>query len=311
MSRKAIAAAVAALIIVAIGAYSYHLQLTAPKLEGVIEADGSSTVFLITQAVAEEFMKINPSIRINVGISGTGGGFKRFVKGETEIQSASRPITPSEMELARKNGIEYLELKVAYDGIAVVVHPDNWWVDCLTIEELKRIWMPGSTVFKWKDVRPAWPDEPIRLYGPGTDSGTFDYFTEVVVGKAKASRTDYTASEDDHWLVLGVAGDRLSLGYFGYAYYAANADKLKIVPIDATGGPVEPTYETILGGRYPLSRPLFIYVNKAALRRPEVRSFVEYYLKNAFRIVAEVGYVPLPALEYEKGIELLIRCLEG
>ncbi|HEY8552019.1 MAG TPA: PstS family phosphate ABC transporter substrate-binding protein [Thermaerobacter sp.] len=266
------------------------------QLSGTITIDGSSTVYPITQAVAEEFMAEHPGVNVTVGVSGTGGGFQKFTRGEIEISNASRPIEADEQAAAEEAGIEYTELQVALDGIAVVVNPQNDWVDHLTVEELKKIWEPNSTVRTWRDVRPEWPDEPIRLYGPGTDSGTFDYFTDAVVGEEGASRTDYTASEDDNQLVTGVANDKYALGYFGFAYYVENRDKLRAVPIDGGRGPVEPTVETIASGTYaPLSRPLFIYVNNEAYRtRPEVRAFVDYYLEVVGELAPEVGYIRLP-----------------
>ena len=273
------------------------------SLSGQIAIAGSSTVFPITQAVAEEFQNINDDVRVNVGISGTGGGMKRFTVGETDISDASRPIKPSEAETAQENGIEYIELEVAIDGLAVIVNKDNGFVDYLTTDELNMIWMPGSTVESWSDIRPEWPNEPIRLYGPGTDSGTFDYFTDTINGDEGASRPDFTASEDDNVLVQGIAGDRQALGYFGYAYYAENVDKLKIVPIDSGNGPVTPSDETINAGEYaPLSRPIFIYVSKASLERPEVEEFVIFYMEYATELVAEVGYTPLPESVYEANI---------
>ena len=274
-----------------------------PTLSGTIEIDGSSTVYPITEAVAEEFRKVHPQVRINVGISGTGGGFKRFVVGETQISDASRPITDSEKEQAKASNVEWIELPMAYDGLSVMVNPRNTWVTSMTIAELKRLWEPGSTVTRWNHIRTDWPDRPLNLYGPGTDSGTFDYFTEVIVGKAKASRPDYTASEDDNVLVQGIAGDPNALGYFGYAYYAENKDKLKLVAIDGGKGPVLPSEETIRNGTYdPLSRPIFIYVNKAALARPEVKEFVRYYMTEGPKLVSEVGYVPLPTSTYNENL---------
>lgn len=279
----------------------------AKKLAGEIKVDGSSTVFPITEAVAEEFQKIYPDVRTTVGVSGTGGGFKKFTVGETDISDASRPIKDKEKALAEQNKIEYIELPVAYDGLSVIVNKSNTWVDKLTIEELKKIWEPNSQVKKWNQVRPEWPDKEIKLYGPGTDSGTFDYFTDVVNGKEGASRSDYTASEDDNMLVQGVAGDQYSLGYFGYAYYAENKDKLKIVPIDdGSGSAVEPTQDTILNGTYkPLSRPIFIYVSKASLAKNEVKEFVKYYLTEGPKLIPDVGYVPLPAEKYEEGLSAI------
>ncbi len=272
-----------------------------------ILVDGSSTVFPITEAVAEEFHRVHPQVQVNVGVSGTGGGFKRFVTGETDISNASRPISASEAALAVQNGVEYLELTVAMDGIAIVINPRNQFVDCLTVEELKRIWEPGSTINNWRQVRPEFPDRPLRLYGPATDSGTFDYFTEEIVGQARASRADYTASEDDNFLVLGVAGDRNGLGYFGYAYYAENPHIVRLLAVDGGDGCVLPTQDTITSGAYkPLSRPLFIYVNKARLdSRPELKAFLEFYMRQGPDLVAEVGYIPLPDQAYQENLAKL------
>ncbi|WP_069650142.1 PstS family phosphate ABC transporter substrate-binding protein [Caloranaerobacter ferrireducens] len=274
------------------------------KLSGKIEIDGSSTVFPITEAMAEEFQKMYRDVKITIGVSGTGGGFKRFTKGETDISDASRPIKDKEAKLAEENGIKYKQVKVAYDGISVLVNPQNDWVDNLTVEELKKIWEPNSTVKTWKDIRPEWPDKEIRLYGPGTDSGTFDYFTEEIIGESGKVRTDFTASEDDNVLVQGIAGDKYALGYFGYAYYVENKDVLKVVPING----VEPTTETIENGEYtPLSRPLFIYVSQDSFNNKEqVREFVKFYLKNARDIVPETGYVPLKQEAYDKQLEELL-----
>jgi phosphate transport system substrate-binding protein len=281
-------------------------QPTSPvtsTLSGTIEIDGSSTVFPISEAVAEEFRKVNRNVRVNVGISGTGGGFKRFVSGETQISNASRPMKDSEKEQAAANGIEFLEMPVAYDGLSVMVNPQNNWATSMTIAELKRIWEPGSQIRRWNQVRPEWPGQPINLYGPGTDSGSFEYFTEVIVGTARASRPDYTASEDDNTLVQGISGDRNALGYFGYAYYVENKDKLKLVAVDGGAGPVLPSEQTINDGTYsPLSRPIFIYTNKAALARPEMKEFVRFYMENAPALVTEVGYVPLPARFYDENL---------
>lgn len=276
------------------------------QLSGEIEIDGSSTVFPISEAVAEEFHKLYPNVQVNVGVSGTGGGFKRFTVGETDISDASRPIKDSESEQAMGNGIEYYELMVGTDGLSVMVNPQNDFVDYLTVEELKMIWEPGSTVDSWNDVRPEWPDNPLNLYGPDTDSGTFDYFTEEIMGEARSSRSDYTASADDNVLVQGIAGDRNALGYFGYAYYVENTDKLKLVAIDSGNGPVLPTKETIEAGQYtPLSRPLFIYVSKSALQRPEVKAFVEFYMENAAELVAEVGYIKMDDQVYLDNLAMI------
>ena len=259
-------------------------------LGGTIEIDGSSTVFPVSEAVAEDFHKVNSGVNVNVGISGTGGGFKRFTVGDTDISDASRPIKSSEAAAAANNGIDYIELLVGTDGLSVVVNPQNDFVECLTVDELKKIWEPGSTLNNWSQVRAGFPDRPLRLYGADTDSGTFDYFTEAIVGEAQASRSDYTASADDNVLVQGIGGDRNALGYFGYAYYAENQDKLKLVAVDVGEGCVTPTADTIESGKYkPLSRPLFIYVNRASLDKPEVRAFVEFYMKNARSLVSEVG----------------------
>jgi len=276
-------------------------------LKGTVKVDGSSTVFPITEAVAEEFGKVKAHrrIRVTVGVSGTGGGFKKFLAGETDINDASRSIKQKEIDKAQKNGVKYIELPVAYDGLSVVVNKKNTWVDYLTVEELNKIWKPGSTVKTWKDIRSNWPDQIIRLYGPGTDSGTFDYFTEVINGKSQVSRSDFTKSEDDNVLVSGVAGDKGSLGYFGFAYYVENKDKLKVVPIkQGNKKPVAPTMTTINNGSYaPLSRPIFIYVNLQAAKKAEVREFIRFYLKNAKELVKEVGYVPLMDQDYQKQLD--------
>ena len=275
-------------------------------LSGTIEIDGSSTVFPVSEAVAEEFGKLHRDVRVNVGVSGTGGGFKRFTAGETDISDASRPIKDREAAAARENGVEYIELKVGTDGLSVMVSPDNDFVDCLTVAELKRIWEPGSKITKWNQVRPEFPDRPMRLYGADTDSGTFDYFTEEIVGEAQASRADYTASADDNVLVQGISGDRNALGYFGYAYYAENPDKLKVVAVDNGSGCVTPTAETIESSDYaPLSRPLSIYVSTKSLQRPEVKAFVEFYMEQGQELVREVGYVPLSGDAYTTGLNMV------
>jgi phosphate transport system substrate-binding protein len=276
------------------------------RLTGTIEIDGSSTVFPITEAVAEDFHKVNSDVRVNVGISGTGGGFKRFITGETDISDASRPIKDEEAATAAENGIEYIEIKIALDGISVVVNPNNKFIDCLTVAQLKEIWEPDSKIKKWSDLNPNWDDKKIRLYGPGTDSGTFDYFTEEIVGEAQRSRADYTASEDDNVLVRGIAGDRNSLGYFGYAYYAENSRSLKLVDIDAGDGCVTPSDTTIQDGTFkPLSRPLFIYVNTRSLQRPAVMAFLEYYLEHGAELSTEVGYISLPTAVYDESLTVV------
>jgi len=276
------------------------------KLIGEIKIDGSSTVFPITEAIAEEFLAEHPDVKVPVGVSGTGGGFKKWIAKETDINDASRPIKEQEAADAKAAGVEYIEVKIAFDGLSILVNPENTWVQSLTVEELKKIWAPDSTVKTWKDVRPEWPADPIKLYAPGTDSGTFDYFTEAINGKAGAIRPDFTASEDDNVLVQGIAGDKNALGFFGFAYYEENQDKLKLVSIDNGKGPVAPTFDTIKDGSYaPLSRPLFMYINKEALARPEVKTFMTFYLENAKDIAAEVGYVALPDDQYEAGLSAI------
>lgn len=273
----------------------------ADGLSGAVAIDGSSTVFPISEAVAEEFQIANPGVRVTVGISGTGGGFKKFCSGETDISDASRSIKETEIEACEANGIEPIEIAVAWDGLTVVRNPANDWATCMTVDELKRVWQPGSSIARWNEIRPEWPDTEIELYGPDTDSGTFDYFTEAIVGEEDASRDDYTASADDNVLVVGVEGDEGSLGYFGFAYYDESADKLGAVAVDNGDGCVLPSRETIESGTYaPLSRPMFIYVKPDALARPEVRAFVEFYLDNVATLVPEVGYVPLAAERYDE-----------
>ncbi|MFQ6045001.1 MAG: PstS family phosphate ABC transporter substrate-binding protein [Gemmatimonadales bacterium] len=277
-----------------------------------IAIDGSSTVFPITMAVAEEFQRQHQEVRVTVGISGTGGGFKKFTAGETDINDASRPIKGSEIERAGENGIDYIEIPVAFDGLSVVVNRENTWVDYLAVQELHEIWRPSSTVRRWSDVRASFPDRPITLYGPGTDSGTFDYFTEVINGESGACRSDFTASEDDNVLVQGVAGDPNALAFFGFAYYVENRDRLRVVPIDPGDGPVAPSDVTIKDGRYrPLSRPIFIYVRSDAAKRPEVQAFIRFYLENAPALVTEVGYVPLPDRVYELALDRFEKRVTG
>ncbi|MCL5985264.1 MAG: PstS family phosphate ABC transporter substrate-binding protein [Actinobacteria bacterium] len=271
-------------------------------LRGTVAIDGSSTVYPITEAVAEEFMKANPGIQVTVGISGTGGGFKKFTMGETDISDASRPIKEEEAKIAAENNVEYIELPIAFDGISVVVNPANDWCDSVTVEELKRLWEPAAEgkIMRWNQVRSDWPDAEIHLYGPGTDSGTFDYFTDKIVGEEDASRADFTPSEDDNVLVQGIEGDEFALGYFGYAYYVENKDRLKVVAIDAGDGPVAPTDETIINGSYtPLSRPVFIYVSTKAAERSEVDAFVYFYIENVPSLASQVGSTALPSNIYE------------
>jgi phosphate transport system substrate-binding protein len=274
----------------------------------VIAIDGSSTVFPITEAMAEEFMNANANVNITVGVSGTGGGFKKFCAGETDISNASRPIKESEIELCKQNGINFVEIPVAYDALTVVINPANTWAREMTIEELNKIWAPEAegTITRWNQINPSWPNAPLSLFGPGADSGTFDYFTDEINGEEGASRGDYTASEDDNVLVLGVARDANALGYFGMAYYLENQDSLDAVAVDSGEGPVYPTPDNVENGSYnPLSRPIFIYVSTDSLNRSQVRAFVEYYLDNAADIVPEIGYVPLPAAQYAEGMSTI------
>ncbi len=274
---------------------------TGKKLAGSVKIDGSSTVFPISEAMAEEFRKINPDVKVTVGESGTTGGMKKFVPGEIDIADASRPIKKEEVEGVKKRGDDVIEIPIAYDGLSVVIHKDNTWAGTMTVAELKKLWEPTSTVKKWSEIRAGWPDQPIKLYGPGTASGTFEYFTEVIVGKSKSSRADFTASEDDNVLVKGVAGDKNALGYFGYVYYLHNKEKMKVVSIDTGKGAVTPSEQTIKDGTYkPLSRPIFIYVSKKSLERPEVKEFVTFYLKNASKLIPQVGYVPYAESHYQE-----------
>ncbi|MSO19035.1 MAG: PstS family phosphate ABC transporter substrate-binding protein [Acidobacteria bacterium] len=267
----------------------------ASQLTGAVLIDGSSTVYPITEAVAEEFQKLYPQVRVTVGIAGTGGGFKRFLAGETDINDASRPVLTEEVETAVKNGLQFVELPIAYDGLSILVNSKNDFVSTLSVAELKKMWEPGSKVKRWSDVRPTWPAREIHFFGAGTDSGTFDYFTEAINGKAKAIRGDFSASEDDNVLVQGIAGDVDAIGFFGFAYYAANRDKLKLVAVDNGAGPILPSPETIRDGSYaPLSRPVFIYVAAKAEARPEVKAFVDFYLAQGGPLATEVGYIQLP-----------------
>jgi phosphate transport system substrate-binding protein len=270
----------------------------------VIKIDGSSTVFPITEAVAEEFQIMKRGkVRVTVGVSGTGGGFKKFCRGETDISAASRPILAAEMEACRTAGIKYYELPVAYDALTVVVNPQNKWLNQITVAELKKIWEPAAQgkVTRWNQVNPKWPNETIALFGPGSDSGTFDYFTEAVTGKSKSSRGDFTASEDDNVLVQGVANNKNALGYFGYAYYEPNKSRLKAIPIvNKSGKAVAPSRDNVINGSYePLSRPIFIYVAEKSAQKPEVREFVNFYLNESKALIEEVKYVPLPDKAYE------------
>jgi len=286
----------------------------------IIKIDGSSTVYPITEAVAEEFQKIEKGkTRVTVGISGTGGGFKKFCNGETDISNASRPIKPTEVELCKKNSIEYIELPVAYDGIALMINPKNNWVSHMTVKELKKIWEPAAQgkIKKWNQIRTAWPDKEIHLFGAGVDSGTYDYFTEAIVGKEHSSRGDFTSSEDDNVLVQGISTDVLSLGFFGMAYYENNKDKLKLVGIDdendANGkGPILPTYDNILKGIYqPLSRPIYIYLSKKSADKSEIKRFTEFYMKSGADLSKEVGYIALPDKAYELALKRFEKRITG
>ena len=273
----------------------------------VIRVDGSSTVYPIAEAVAEEYQRANAGSKVTVGISGTGGGFQKFCRNEIDIADASRPIKPTEVEACAKSGIAFIELPVAYDGIAVVVNPKNTWATSMTVAELKKLWEPAAqgTIKRWNQIRPDWPDREIHLFGAGVDSGTFDYFTEAIVGKEDQSRGDYTSSEDDNIIVQGVAGDELALGYFGFAYYEENQGKLKLLGIDDGdetngSGPIQPSPQTVKDGSYrPLSRPVFIYPTVKALERPEVLGFIDFFLSKGVPLVREVGYIPLADGEYD------------
>ena len=277
-----------------------------PGDTAVVRVDGSSTVYPITEAVAEEFQKDHPGVRVTVGISETGGGFKKFGMGETDFSNASRPIIPSEVALCKQHGIEYVELPVAYDGLAVVVNPKNDWATSITVPELKKLWSPEAQgkIMRWSDVRPGWPQEEIHLFGAGVDSGTYDYFTAAIVGTEHSSRGDFTSSEDDNVLVQGIATDRLALGFFGLAHYEENRDKLKLLAVDDEDdgngkGPVLPSLETVVDGTYqPLARPIFVYVSTKALDRPQIAEFVRFYLAHAGKLVKEVGYIPLSEEAY-------------
>jgi len=280
---------------------SSDTDANASALRGTVKIDGSSTVFPITEAMAEEFGKLHKRVRVTVGVSGTGGGMKKFSQGETSITGASRPIKPSEVTACAESSVEFIELPVAYDGIAIVVNTENDFVTSITVAELNAMWKSDSTAKTWKDIRSSWPDREFRLYAPGQDSGTFDYFTETINGDGGNCRADATFSEDDNVLVRGVSGDRDGIGFFGFAYYHENSGVLNLVSVDGGTGPVSPDIETIADGSYaPLSRPLYIYVSKEATDRPEVDSFVDYYLGEGSQLVGEVGYVPLPETDMSK-----------
>ncbi|MGE0815605.1 MAG: PstS family phosphate ABC transporter substrate-binding protein [Vicinamibacterales bacterium] len=275
--------------------------------DATVTLDGSSTVYPISEAVAEEFQKTTPGVRVTVGISGTGGGFQKFCRGETDISDASRPITATEIAACGEHGVEFIELPIAYDGLAVIANPKATWVDSVTVAELNTLWAPEAQgkVMRWSQVRPGWPDREVHLFGAGVDSGTYDYFTQAVNGKEGASRGDYTSSEDDNVLVQGIANDELAFGFMPYAYYAENTSTLKLVGVDDGkadngAGPILPTVETVKGGTYqPLSRPVFIYISTKALARPEVQKFADFYLAKGGALAQEVGYVPLGDRGYQ------------
>lgn len=290
----------------------FRISLAASP-SSAIRIDGSSTVFPLTEAITEEFGKSNPKIRVTVGVSGTGGGFEKFCSGDIDINNASRLIKSSEIKCLKNKKIEYIELPVAFDGISIVVNSKNNWVNSLSVEELNKIWKSGSTVKKWKDLRPEWPDRTIRLYGPGTDSGTFDYFTEVINGKAQSSRQDFTKSEDDNVLVQGVAGDLDSLGFFGFAYYNENKAHLKVVPILNKNSKmaVSPTEETIRNGSYaPLSRQVYIYANKASGLKIDTKNYLIFYLTQVETIAKSSGFIPLPKDNYQSSLEKIKTVLK-
>jgi len=280
------------------------------KLQGTVKIDGSSTVYPITEAVAEEFQKLHPRVRVMVGVSGTGGGFKKFLAKETDINDASRTIKAKELKLAHERKLGFIEIPVAYDGISVLVNKNNKFITEISFENLKKIWEPGdiktgNKVKNWRDLNPKWPNQKIKLYGPGHDSGTFDYFTEAVNGKSKSSRADFTASEDDNTLVRGIAQDKYALGYFGYAYYIENTDKLKALKIkkNKKSKAVSPNPTSIADGSYPLARPIFIYVSKNSTFNPVVSAFVKFYIKNAAKLAKEVGYIPLNPEIYSNSLK--------
>jgi len=297
MSIRSLTTTIGAITLISTMTTASFGQEDLSRMKGRVRIDGSSTVYPITEAVAEEFAEVAPRIRVTVGISGTGGGFKRFTTGEIDISDASRPIKKKELDASVKHGIDFIELPIAYDGLSIVVNNNNDWVDSLSVDDLKKIFLYGSPVKTWKDIRSDWPDVPVSIYAPGTDSGTFDYFKEIVAGKTGSIRSDMSVSEDDNVLVRGVSGDAGGIGFFGCAYYFENKDKLKVVPIvnPKTDEAITPNAKTIENGSYaPFSRPLFIYVNKKSADRPEVQAFVEFYLKEGPKLAQEVGYVQLP-----------------
>lgn len=298
--------------ILASAAFASSLTFASPKLTGTVKIDGSSTVFPITEAVAEAFQEVQPRVRVTIGVSGTGGGFKKFLAHEIDINNASRRIKEKEIKKANEEKISFTELPVAYDGISVVINKENTWASKMTMDQLKKIWEPNSKVKKWSDVDPSWPSKEIKLYGPGPDSGTFDYFTKKVNGKERATRADYTASEDDNVIVNGIAGDKYSLGYFGYAYFHENRAKLNSVALKKTSSDyIAPSIDSIAKSTYPLARPIFIYVSHTAMKRPEVKEFVEFYMKNADVLSKEVGYIPMGSKTYAKNLSDFLKKIKG
>lgn len=302
--------------ILATTAVAFVCAVPLTSLAQVIKIDGSSTVFPITEGIAEDFQRANRGLKVTVGVSGTGGGFKKFCRDEIDISDASRPILASEMALCKAAGVEYYELPVAFDALTVVINPKNTWLKQATVAELKTMWEPAAQgkVTRWNQVNPTWPDQAIRLFAPGTDSGTFDYFTEAIVGKAKSSRSDFTASEDDNVLIQGIAGDVNAIGFFGYAYYAENTNRLKALPIVEKEGkpPVLPSPETVANGTYqPLARPIFIYVRVKSMEKPEVKKFVDFYMSNAAKMAKEVKYVDLPAAVYTSNLKHIAEGKKG
>jgi phosphate transport system substrate-binding protein len=281
-------------------------EAASDQLKGEVITDGSSTVFPIMEAVAEEYMATQPDVKVSVGASGTGGGFKKFIAGDTDLANASRPVKEEESALLDEKGVEYTELKLAFDGISIVANKDNDFIDSLTVEELQKLWIDNGKVKKWSDIRPEWPNEEIKFYSPGTDSGTYDYFNEVIL-EEKPMVENATLSEDDNVLVQGVEGDKNAIGFFGYAYYSENKDKLKIISIDNGKGAVEPTHETIKSGEYaPLSRPLYTYVaNKSVAEKEQVADYTQFVIENAGELSEEVGYISLPEEEYQKDLDKL------
>lgn len=281
------------------------------KLSGSVKIDGSSTVYPIAEGIAEEFQIKHPRVRVTVGLSGTGGGFKKFVTGETDVSNASRHITDSESALAKKNQVPYYAFPIAFDGVSIVVHPSNTFIKELSLEQLKQLWRPGSTVKTWKDLNPAWPNRQIKLYGPGADSGTFDFFTEEIMGEARQSRADYVSSEDDNVVVRGISSDPDALGYFGYAYYEENKEKIKVLAIKKADKSITPSFETIKDSSYPLARPLLMYINTNSLKRPEMKAFAQFLKEQGSTLAKEVGYVPLPKTEYDKAYQELLKKSES